>query len=61
MIGEGWNKVLHVHMLKALCSMLMKSIVCCYKFREDIEAEGYKVNPHDDCVANKTKKASNML
>ena len=60
-IGEGRNKVLHVNMMKALCGMLMVSIFCCNKFRKDIEAEVYKVNPCDVCVANKIKKASNVL
>ena len=39
-IGEGQNEVLHVYILTALCSMIMARILCCNKFRKDIESEG---------------------
>ena len=55
-IGEGRNKVPHARMLKSSHGMLMASILCYNKFRENIEAEGYKVNPHDICVAKKITK-----
>ena len=48
-IGEGRSEVLHAR-------MLMASLLCCKKFRENIEVEGYRVNPCDDCVANKMAK-----
>ena len=43
-------------MLKALCVMLMASTLCHGKFRKDIEAEGYQINPHGICAANKIIK-----
>ena len=47
------GKILCVRIKKMLCGMLKSSILCCKKFREDIEKVGYKVNPYDICVANK--------
>ena len=41
-------------MLMALCGMLIASLLHCKKFRSDIEAQGYEVNPCNICVANKT-------
>ena len=52
-IYRGKEKLLYVKILKALYSMLMASILYYKKFRRDIEAIGYKVNPYDICVANK--------
>ena len=50
---ENGKKVLYVHMLKALYGMMKASILYYNKFRKDIEAEGYEINPYDPCVANK--------
>ena len=47
------QKILYVEMLKALYAMLKASILYYNKFRRDIEAEGYTINPYDPCVANK--------
>jgi hypothetical protein len=52
-IQEGKDKVLYVHMLKALYGMLVASLLYYKKFRKDIEDIGYKINPYDMCVANK--------
>ena len=52
-IYRGKEKLLYVKMLKALHGMLMASILYHKKFRKDIEAIGYVVNPYDICVANK--------
>ena len=40
-------------MMKALHGVLMARVLHCNKFRKDIEAEGYQVNPCHVCVANK--------
>ena len=40
-------------MLKALYGMLVPSLLYYKKFRKDIKAEGYQINPYDPCVANK--------
>ena len=47
------EKLLCVKMIKASHSMLMTSILCCKKFRKDIEVMWHKVNPCDTCIANK--------
>ncbi len=39
-------------MLKALYGMLVASLLYYKKFRKDIEAEGFMVNPYNLCVAN---------
>ena len=46
-IGEGRDKVFHVHILKALHSVFVESVFHCNKLRKCIEVEGYQVNPHD--------------
>jgi hypothetical protein len=53
-INEGKHKILFVRMLRALYRMLLSSILYYKKFRKDIEAIGFKVNPYDICVANRT-------
>ena len=52
--GQQKQKVLCVRMLKALCGMLVSSVLCYKKFRKDIEGVGFEVNPCDMCVANRT-------
>jgi hypothetical protein len=54
-IVEGKQKIVHARMLKALCGMLVSSVLCHKKFRKDIEEIGFKVDPHDMCVASQMK------
>ena len=49
-------KVLYVELLKALYGMLQSSLLYYKKFRKDIEAIGFVVNPYDPCVANRIVK-----
>ena len=51
---ENGNKVLYVHILRAIYGMLMSGLLFYKKFRKSIEKIGYEVNPYDPCVANKT-------
>jgi hypothetical protein len=53
-INEGKQRILYVRMLRALYRMLVSSILYYKKFRKDIEAIGFEVNPYDICVANQT-------
>jgi hypothetical protein len=53
-VNEGRHKILYVRMLRALYGMLVSSILYYKKFRKDIEAIGFEVNPYDICVANRT-------
>ena len=52
-VYEQGQKVLYVEMLMALYGMLISSILFYKKFRKDIEAIGFEVNPYDVCVANR--------
>lgn len=50
---EKGQRVLYVHILRAIYGMLMSGLLFYKKFRASIEKIGYKVNPYDPCVANK--------
>jgi len=50
---ERGQKVMYVHILKAIYGMLMSGLLFYKKFRKSIEEIGYEVNPYDPCVANK--------
>lgn len=47
------DKVLYVTLKMALCRILKSCMLCCWKFRKDIEKLGYQINPHETCAANK--------
>ena len=51
---ERNHKVLYVEMLKALYGMLQSSLLYYKKFRKDLEEIGFKINPYNLCVTNKT-------
>ena len=50
---ERGQKILYVHILRAIYGMLMSGLLFYKKFRTSIEKIGYEVNPYDPCVANK--------
>ena len=50
---EKGQKVMYVHILKAIYGMLMSGLLFYKKFRKSIEKIGYEVNPYDPCMANK--------
>ena len=47
------NRVIYLHVRKAIYGMLVSSLLFYKKLRTDLEAYGFKVNPYDPCVANK--------
>jgi len=51
---ENNKKILYMRMVKALYGMLKSSLLYYKRFRKDIEGIGFKVNPYDPCVANRT-------
>ena len=51
---EYGQRVLYVHIRRAIYGMLMSGLLFYKKFRASIEKIGYVVNPYDPCVANKT-------
>ena len=38
--------------------MLIASLLWYKKFKKDLEEEGFKFNPYDPCVANRTRKGN---
>ena len=52
-VMERGQRVLYVHILRAIYGMLMSGLLFYKKFRASIEKIGYVVNPYDPCVANK--------
>ena len=60
-IGEGQNKFLYVHMLNALCGMLMANMLCCNKFRKCIEVEATMSTHAMFELQTKQQTTSNML
>ena len=53
-------KVLYTHILRAIYGLLVSAVLFYRKFRASIEEQGFKVNPYDPCVANKTVHGSQM-
>ena len=51
---EGGQKVSHVEPLKALCGLSKSALKFCLKVVKDLKELGFKLNPCDGCVANKT-------
>jgi hypothetical protein len=52
------NKVLYVQMRRAIYGMLEAAILWYKKFRGELEQKGFKFNPYDPCVGNRTEKGS---
>jgi hypothetical protein len=52
------NKVLYVQVMRAIYGMLEAAILWYKKFRGELEQKGFKFNPYDPCVANRTEKGS---
>jgi len=52
-VCENGKKVLCVAVLKALCGMLVSSLLWYNKFKKDLEGCGFVFNLYDLCVANK--------
>jgi hypothetical protein len=53
-VYEKGKQVLYVQVLRAIYGMLQASLLWYNKFRKDLEGYGFKFNPYDPCVANKT-------
>ena len=52
-VYEGSQKILYVHIKKAIYGMLMSALLYYKRFRSDMEEYGFEINPYDPCVANK--------
>jgi hypothetical protein len=52
------NKVLYIQVMRAIYGMLEAAILWYKKFRGELEQKGFKFNPYDPWVANRTEKGS---
>ena len=53
-VWERKEKVLYLHMKRAIYGMLQSALLFYNKLRTDLEEDGFEINPYDPCVANKT-------
>jgi hypothetical protein len=53
-VNEGKSKVIYVKMNMAFYGMMIASLLYYKKVKKDIESIGFKVNPYNPCVANRT-------
>jgi hypothetical protein len=51
---ENKRKILYCVVLKAIYGMIQSSLLFYQKFKKDVESIGFKINPYDPCVANRT-------
>ena len=51
---EKGKMVLYIQLLKALHGCLISELLFYKKFLADLESIGFKMNPYDTCVVNKT-------
>jgi hypothetical protein len=58
MVYEKNRKVLYVQVMRAIYSMLEAALLWYKKFRGELEQKGFKFNPNDPGVANRTEKGS---
>jgi len=54
--GEGKNKVLYLHLLRALYGCIESALLWYNLYVETLRGMGFQVNPYDRCVANKIIK-----
>ena len=55
-VYEKNRNVLYVQVLRGIYGMLQSALLWYKKFHRELEAEGFKFNPYDPCVANHKKK-----
>ena len=53
-VYENGKKVLYLQILKALYGMIESALLWYTLYTEVLQREGFKINPYDKCVANKT-------
>ena len=54
------KKVLFLIVHRAVYGLVQSPMLWYKKWREDIESQGFKVNPYDPCVANKEVRGANL-
>lgn len=53
-VGKNGTRMMYVEMQKALYGMLESALLFYLKLLDDLTKAGFKLNPYDPCVANKT-------
>ena len=53
MVTKGNQKVLYVHITKAIYRMLVSSMIFYHKLTKALFSYSFELNPYDPCVANK--------
>jgi hypothetical protein len=59
-VMENGNKVLYVHLTRALYGMLISALLFYKKLKKDLISYGFTINPYDPCVANKVVDATQL-
>ncbi len=60
LVDRKGTAILYVKMQKAMYGLLRSALLFCRKLVEDLESNGFKLNPYDPCVANKTVNGKQM-
>ena len=53
-VDRKGTAILYVKMQKAMYGLLRSALLFYWKLVADLESNGFKLNPYDPCVANKT-------
>jgi hypothetical protein len=59
-VDRKGTAILYVKMQKAMYGLLKGALLFYRKLVEDLESNGFKLNPYDPCVANKTVNGKQM-
>mgnify|MGYP000055058244 CR=1 FL=1 len=59
-INSKGEKVLYVRLLNALYGIMKAALLYYQRFVTDLKSVGFRVNPYDPCVANKTVKGKQL-
>jgi hypothetical protein len=59
-VNRKGKAILYMKMQKAMYGLLRSALLFYRKLVEDLESNGFKLNPYDPCVANKTVNGKQM-
>jgi hypothetical protein len=59
-VDRKGTAILYVKMQKAMYGLLRSALLFYRKLIADLESAGFKINPYDPCVANKTVNGTQM-
>lgn len=58
LVFQNKKIVIYVRLLKAIYSMMIPALLMYIRIRSNVNGIGFKINPYDSYVANRTKKGS---